>query len=113
MLLYTSNLNSLSAPWQSSSYQWSVSLQHHAVTTDNETDVYLVDATSGCITITLAPTACALARRIDIKKIDSSVNTVTIDGNLAETIDGSLTKVLSTQYDSYTIITDGSNWFIL
>ena len=84
-----------------------------SVTTDNETDIYLVDATSGCITITLAPTACALARRIDIKKIDSSANTVTIDGNLAETIDGSLTQVLSTQYDSYTIITDGSNWFIL
>jgi hypothetical protein len=71
----------------------------------------LVDASGAARVITLP---AATARRIYVvKKIDSSGNTVTIDGNASETIDGALTKVLSAQYASVMIQSDGTNWHIL
>lgn len=48
-----------------------------------------------------------------VKKVDSSGNTVTIDGNGSETIDGATTKVLSAQYDTVSIVCDGSNWLVI
>ncbi len=75
--------------------------------------VILCNATSGAITVTL-PDASNNNRRIyNIKKTDSSGNSITIDGNASETIDGILTKSLDVQYESLTIICDGSNWYIL
>jgi hypothetical protein len=50
---------------------------------------------------------------LTIKKIDASVNAVTIDGNASETIDGATTKALSSQYASYEIACDGSAWYIV
>lgn len=73
----------------------------------------LCDATGGTFTITLPPTAGITGRQYAIKKIDSSGNSVTIDGNAAETIDGVLTKSLNLQNESITIQTDGLNWFIV
>ena len=71
----------------------------------------LCDCTSNAITINL-PTAVA-GLRYEIKKIDSSSNAVTIDGFGSETIDGGLTAVINTQYESVTIVSDGTNWFIV
>ena len=73
----------------------------------------LVDATAGNKTVNLPAGSTALHRLYHVKKIDSSSNTVTIDGNASQTIDGALTKVLATQYDSITIQCDGTNWHIL
>jgi len=79
----------------------------------NLVDAILCDATTGAQTINL-PTAVGLSGKIyDIKKKDSSVNSVTIDANGTETIDGSLTQSLILQYDAMRIISDGANWFIL
>jgi hypothetical protein len=50
---------------------------------------------------------------LTIKKVDASANTVTVDGNAAETIDGVTTKVLSAQYASISIICDGSTWSVV
>lgn len=72
-----------------------------------------VDASGANRTITL-PAASGCTRRIYvIKKTDSSGNTVTIDGNASETIDGVTTKVLSTQYAGYAIQSDGTGWNIV
>jgi hypothetical protein len=74
-------------------------------------EVILCDATSGAITVNLPD---AIAGRIyTIKKTDASVNTVTIDGDGADTIDGVATKVLVYQNDSVTVVSNGTNWFIL
>lgn len=73
----------------------------------------LCDATGGTFTISLPATAGITGRQYIIKKIDSSGNSVTIDGNLAETIDGALTRSLNLQYEAITIQTDGLNWFIV
>jgi len=78
------------------------------VDTDHTT---LCDCTSNAITINL-PTAVA-GLRYEIKKIDSSSNAVTIAANGSETIDGSATVTLQSQFQSITIVSDGSNWFIV
>ena len=50
--------------------------------------------------------------KYNIKNLASGFS-LTIDPNSTETIDGSTTFVLSTQYQSITIVSDGSNWFII
>lgn len=74
--------------------------------------VILVNAASGGVTITL-PTAVGRTDPITVKKTDSSGNTVTLDGNGSQTIDGATTKVLSAQWEVVTIIPSGGNWYII
>lgn len=91
----------------------------------------LCDCTAGNITINLTYTQEQYAKQwvqfttngtvitvyftkiINVKKIDSTANTVTLDPAGSATIDGQLTQVLSTQYDNITIQWDGTNWHIL
>lgn len=56
------------------------------------------NAVGGAMTINL-PAAIGKGRLVTIKKIDSSANAVTIDGNSSETIDGATTYSLAAQYD--------------
>jgi hypothetical protein len=53
-----------------------------------------------------------MTKTITIKKIDSSINSVIIDGSGA-LIDGSATYTIYTQYDSVTLQWDGTNWNII
>ena len=73
----------------------------------------LVDATSGAVTINLPAVAGVTRRRYEVIKTDSSANAVTLDGNASETINGATTFALSTQYQSATIVTDGSAWYVV
>lgn len=72
-----------------------------------------VDATGAARTLTLLPAANCKGKIFTIKKIDSSGNTVTIDANASETIDGATTRVLSTQYASVKIQSNGTGWDVL
>lgn len=85
-----------------------LSSAHHTV---------LVDATAGNITLTLPTAASAysggVGRVYNVKKIDASENTVTVDGASAETIDGAATQVLTAQWQSMTIQSDGTAWSVL
>ena len=76
----------------------------------------LVDATEGAITITLPKVSECSGRWYTIKKIDASVNVVTIDGDGGETIDGVATYALSRQWSAKTIVAyfsiGASGWFI-
>lgn len=82
------------------------------LTSTDGLEIILADATSGAITVTLPAAASSSGRTLTIKKTDSSVNLVTVDGNASETIDGDLTKKLGFQYDFMEISCDGSNWHI-
>lgn len=75
--------------------------------------VYLCNATSNAQTCNLPAVASSTHRVYTFVKTDSSANTVTIDGNASETINGATTKVLSAQYDTVTIVCSGSAWFII
>jgi hypothetical protein len=77
------------------------------------TDYFIFgDATSASITINL-PTAVGIAGKVYIiKKIDATGNTVTIDANSTQTLDGALTIVIGTQYASFSIVSNGANWYV-
>jgi hypothetical protein len=82
-------------------------------TTLGATDsVVTVSASSSNITLTLPTAVNITGRQYVIKKTDSSTNTVILDGNASETIDGSLTYTLRSQWDTVAIASDGSNWMI-
>jgi hypothetical protein len=75
-------------------------------------DVSLVNATAAPATITLTGVATS-GKRVTIKKTDSSANAVTIARDGSSTIDGATTKILYSQYESITVISDGTNWHII
>jgi hypothetical protein len=74
--------------------------------------VYLCDATSGAITVNL-PTAVGNTAMFTIKKTDSSANSVTIDGNGSETIDGATTCIITNQYNAALIVSNNTNWSLI
>jgi len=73
----------------------------------------LVNCSSANITITLPAISSCVNKIYNIKKIDNTGYTVIVDGNTSETIDGSLTQIIYTQYESLTIQNNGTNWYIL
>lgn len=73
--------------------------------------VYLVDATGGAVTVNF-PTAVGNTALYTIKKVDSSSNTVTLDPNGAETLDGQSTQTIRFQNTSVDIYSDNVNLYI-
>ncbi len=90
----------------------SVANKTGAYTATTSDDVITCDSSGGTFTITLYAASTNSGRKLVIKKTDSSYNIVTIDGNASETVDGATTTTLATQYESVTLICDGSNWVI-
>ena len=91
---------------------------HVVVTTTAYTllskDYVLVDddTAGGAVTITLPPAIDNTDRVVVIKKLGTTGNVI-IDGNASETIDGATTQTITAQYDSYTILCDGTGWHIV
>jgi hypothetical protein len=79
---------------------------------DSEHTIF-ANVTRGNITITLPKAGARAGRILEVMKTDSSVNTVTIDANGSELINGATTKVLSTQYQTTKIQSNGLQWYIL
>lgn len=76
------------------------------------TDHVILANNSGGVAVALISAASAGdGFRLVIK--NTGTGAVTIDADGAETIDGALTAILTNQYESITIVSDGSNWFIL
>lgn len=73
---------------------------------------YLVDASGGAGELILSAGLKA-GVRINVKKIDASANAVTVSTMDTETIDGVDTYVLTSRYESVTVICDGSNWWVV
>lgn len=72
----------------------------------------LCNAATAAITVSLIAAALFTGLTLVIKKIDSSANAITIDGNGAETIDDDLTVALLSKDESVPITSDGSNWSV-
>ena len=88
----------------------SVSATTTALYTD---DTILVDATGAARTVNLPAATNQTGKRYTIKKIDASVNAVTVDPSGAETVDGAATYPLVVQYQSVTCQSDGTTWWVL
>ena len=94
---------------------------HSAITTKTDTDytltanddVVLFDTGATTRTATLPAASTVTGKIYHIKKVDSGAGLVTIDGNGSETIDGDLAPDITAQYESFTIVSDGSNWHVI
>lgn len=78
-----------------------------------QSGVKLADASAAALTFTLPDATLAVDKVFTFKKIDVTANTVTIDGNGTQTIDGQATYVLYDQYAVIQIIANGGNWYRL
>lgn len=83
-----------------------------AYTSTASDDYLLADGASAAFTITLHAAATA-TKPLTIKRINSGANNITIDPNASETVDGATTRVLTQQYESVTMVSNGSNWFVV
>jgi hypothetical protein len=74
----------------------------------------LVDATAGAVSVDMPITTTRLGNDIMVMKIDSSSNPVTVTRSGGETIDGSVTQLLTQQNDAIMMVGDSStaNWHI-
>lgn len=75
--------------------------------------VVLVDATGGNVILDLPAAATNRGALVTVKKLDASVNTVTVEPNASETIDGAANKSLSTQFEKITLVCDGTEWWVV
>ena len=75
-----------------------------------KTSDYLVNCTSGTFTATL-PTAVGCRGKIYIIK-NSGAGAITVATTSSQTIDGSTTYSLGTQYKYVQVMSDGANWII-
>jgi hypothetical protein len=74
----------------------------------------IMDASGGNRTITIPSAVTNSGRILNFKKSDNSVNTVLINPLIAgQTIDGVSTYRLTVQYQTVTIQSDGTNWYII
>jgi hypothetical protein len=74
-------------------------------------DIVGVDAAAGAVTCTLMPVANWTDRTIRVKKIDSTANLVKIVAQSGETIDGTATVAISTQWTCLQLVSTGSAWW--
>jgi hypothetical protein len=80
--------------------------------TSSDTVVF-ADATGGNTTITLPAASGVNGYRFYVKRIDGTSNTVTIARSGSDTIDGATSLSLDIRYMSVTLVSDGTNWYIL
>ena len=75
--------------------------------------VIIADATSNNVAITLPTASTVTGYRYYIKRKDNAAHTVTISRSGSDTIDGATSQTLDVQYTSATVVSDGSNWYII
>lgn len=80
--------------------------------TASSEEVIIVNAVSNDVTITLPAVSGLSGRKYYVKRKDSTSHIVLIEGNASELIDGQLNVLLS-QYDSYTVVCDGTEWWVI
>lgn len=69
------------------------------------------DTTSNALTFTLPTAVGLLGKEFIIKNV--GVKNLTVAANGAETIDGTVTKILSNKYASINIVSDNVSWNII
>lgn len=82
----------------------------YEITANNAT--ILVNCASESLSTLLPAASSVSGQQFKIKKIDSSANAATVTTTSSETIDGATTYSLPDQYDSVTVQSDGTEWWI-
>lgn len=84
-----------------------------ATTLTDADGLVVVDASGGACAATLPDVAANVERVFYVKKTDASANAVTVTRAGSATIDGATTYALTVQYQSVTVVSDGTNWHII
>lgn len=82
------------------------------VQTTERGTVYACNAASGSITANL-PSGVSDGFAVIIQKTDSGTNSIIIDPNGSETINGASTSVINAQYDGVLVVKNDSNWIAI
>lgn len=108
------NITSNTIPWAALSNTgtkpYPIATKSGTYTITNADCVILADATSGAFALTL-PASPATGESYFIKKIDSSANAVTINGN-TKNIDGAASTTLPAQWNAIELVYNGTAWYI-
>ena len=91
----------------------SIATKTSAYTLTTNDDVILVDASSSTVTITLPSAVGVSGETYHVKKIDSTANNVVIESTGSETIDGELFKIITSQWTSLHLVSNGTSWFVI
>lgn len=83
-----------------------------SVDVDAVSSFYFVDTVQNNVTLNLPSISVSLGRRIVFKKVDAA-NTMTIDGNGTDVIDGALTQAVTGLNDVIEIVCSGGSWSLL
>lgn len=83
-----------------------------STTLDATHNTVLADASSNAVTLNL-PAAAGVAGRVYTVKAEDVSNAVTLDGDGAETIDGSATLVLGAADQFVTVQSNGTGWVVI
>lgn len=75
-------------------------------------NILRANAASNAIVFTLPSAASAVGHVFYFKKVDSSLNPMTIQANGSETIDGSNTQSTTVQYETFMLVSNGTSWDI-
>jgi predicted RNA methylase len=70
----------------------------------------LVDATAGALTVKLPSAVGRAGLELAVKKIDASVNAVTVNGS-GTNVDGAASVSLGTQFKARVFVSDGVAWW--
>lgn len=70
-------------------------------------------ATGGASGITVTLPSATQGAQYVVKKIDAGAGAVTVATTSSQTIDGATTKVLSSQWASVRVVSDGTAWFVV
>ncbi len=86
-------------------------IQKSSTYTITATDsIISADATSSPFTITLPSAVNNTGRTYVVKRVNAGGNDVTLSAAAAETIDGAASAMLTAQWQTVKVISDGSNW---
>lgn len=83
-----------------------------SIAADGTYSVYLADATAGNITVSLPDANLVSGAVYTFKKTDASGNYVRFQSS-SSNIDGASTLSTTTQYEAYTVLSDGTSWQII
>jgi hypothetical protein len=89
-----------------------VSISSSTTISPTRETLYLIDTTGSGFTVFLPTAAGKTGLRVHLCKT-ATANTLTIDANGSETINGSLTAPIYKQNEVLTIVSDGTNWRVI
>lgn len=91
----------------------STTAKSSAYTIATSDDIVLCNASAGAFTVTLPTASGNTGRQFVIKRMNSGGNAVTVAAASGQTIDGSGSVSLFAQYQSITVVSDGSDWIVV